>query len=145
MAFKMSGPSLYPNIKRSTSEYRSSSDNEVSVKEDNDTPLEQSELCLKGFCGSSKLSLKDKVDNWLLKRKKKRNKTKNRKRKEKRAKENNKNKASRTTNTRGGFAGTTNKGATSDFCPGCDTDAEEQIYLSGGHDPYDDMMDEEIS
>ena len=53
--FKMSGPSLYPNLRRSTSGYRKGSDavndeslvvpsNKISMKEENGDPLEKGDI-----------------------------------------------------------------------------------------------------
>ena len=69
MGYKMSGPSLYPNIKRSTTGYRVNSDdkhedeliiesNKISMKEDDGTPLERGPVVGTGLTTGNKKIMK---------------------------------------------------------------------------------------
>ena len=69
MGFKMSGPSLYPNIKRTTSGYRKNSpdvnnnqnivpSSEISMKENDGKPLEKGEIKGVGLTTGSTKTMK---------------------------------------------------------------------------------------
>lgn len=69
MGYKMSGPSLYPNLRRSTSGYRKGSNavndeslvvpgNKISMCEENGDPLEKGDIKGTGLTTGNKITMK---------------------------------------------------------------------------------------